>query len=125
MGTFPTGTEERRLWGRKSTDARPHLPNPSLQQGWLLPGSLAVLLGLGLRGACLPGLGSYWVQGDLSLALVLVEPRFAFTAPDLAWALITKVEDIFPYSPWEGHGLPEHQHGWDPRKDMGPPATPS
>lgn len=56
--------------------------------------------GPGVEGSCLPGLGSYWVQGDLALALVLVDPHFAFTTPDLAWAQITEVEDIFPTVPW-------------------------
>lgn len=130
VGTFPTGTEERRLWGRKVYRCQSHLPNP-LQQGWQLPGGLAELLGLGVEG-CLPTwsrllLGargpfpwpwSWWSPVLLSLPL------------DLASTLITSYsEDIFPYSEDifltvpEGHGLPEHQRGWDPRKDTGPPAT--
>lgn len=98
--------------------------NP-LQQGRQLPGSLAELLGLGLRGACLPGLGSYWVQGDLSLALVLVEPRFAFTAPDLAWAPITEVEDIFPTVPWRAMASQSISVGGTPgRTRVHPPLLP-
>ena len=53
------------------------------------------MAGPGVEASCLPGLGSYWVQGDLALALVLVDPHFAFTTPDLAWAQITKVDRLY------------------------------
>lgn len=99
VSTFPMGVKERRLWGWGSADARVHLPNPSAA-GPAAPGELGRVGGPGVEGSCLPGLGSYWVQGDLALALVLVDPHFAFTTPDLAWAQITEVEDIFPTVPW-------------------------